>query len=93
MLWTGGAMAFVLVAAAGGGYLYIRHLNGNITSVSDDGASTGGFQTDKAINILLIGTDKRTGAGNRATATRTASGTRTPRSCCTSRRTVRTRPR
>ncbi|MET9461881.1 LCP family protein [Streptomyces canus] len=64
LLWTGGTMAFVLVAAAGGGYLYIRHLNGNITSVSDDGASTGGFQTDKAINILLIGTDKRTGAGN-----------------------------
>ncbi|MDT0487699.1 LCP family protein [Streptomyces doebereineriae] len=64
VLWTGGTMAFVLVAAAGGGYLYIRHLNGNITSVSDDGASTGGFQTDKAINILLIGTDKRTGAGN-----------------------------
>ncbi|MFJ4937400.1 LCP family protein, partial [Streptomyces pseudovenezuelae] len=64
LLWTGGTMAFVLVAAAGGGYLYIRHLNGNITSVSDDGASTGGFQSDKAINILLIGTDKRTGAGN-----------------------------
>ncbi|MFF7643797.1 LCP family protein [Streptomyces canus] len=64
LLWTGGTMAFVLVAAAGGGYLYIRHLNGNITSVSDDGASTGGFQSDKAINILLIGTDKRTGKGN-----------------------------
>ncbi|MEV7071097.1 LCP family protein [Streptomyces sp. NPDC091972] len=64
LLWTGGTMAFVLIAAAGGGYLYIRHLNGNITSVSDDGASTGGFQSDKAINILLIGTDKRTGKGN-----------------------------
>ncbi len=64
VLWTGGTMAFVLIAAAGGGYLYIRHLNSNITSVSDDGASTGGFQSDKAINILLIGTDKRTGAGN-----------------------------
>ncbi|MET9440942.1 LCP family protein [Streptomyces sp. NPDC006610] len=64
VLWTGGGMAFVLLATAGAGYLYIRHLNGNITSVSDDGASTGGFQKDKAINILLIGTDKRTGAGN-----------------------------
>ncbi|MFF0163338.1 LCP family protein [Streptomyces sp. NPDC005263] len=64
LLWTGGTMAFVLVAGAGGAYLYIEHLNGNITSVSDDGASTGGFQKDKAINILLIGTDKRTGAGN-----------------------------
>ncbi|SCE12542.1 MULTISPECIES: LCP family protein, partial [unclassified Streptomyces] len=64
LLWTGGAMAFVLVAGAGGAYLYIKHLNDNITAVSDDGASTGGFQKDKAINILLIGTDKRTGKGN-----------------------------
>ncbi|WP_171108447.1 MULTISPECIES: LCP family protein [Streptomyces] len=64
VLWTGGTMAFVLLAAAGAGYLYINHLNDNITSSSADGASTGGFQKDKAINILLIGTDKRTGAGN-----------------------------
>ena len=64
LLWTGGTMAFVLVAAAGAGYLYIKHLNDNITSVSDDGASTGGFSKGKAINILLIGTDKRTGKGN-----------------------------
>ncbi|MGW1543960.1 LCP family glycopolymer transferase [Streptomyces sp. NPDC002309] len=64
VLWTGGVLAFVLVAGAGAGYLYLDHLNDNIDSVSDDGASTGGFQTDKAINILLIGTDKRTGAGN-----------------------------
>ena len=64
LLWTGGTMAFVLVAAAGGAYLYIKHLNDNITAVSDDGASTGGFDKDKAINILLIGTDKRTGKGN-----------------------------
>ncbi|GAA2451821.1 LCP family protein [Streptomyces glaucus] len=64
LVWTGGTLALVLVAGAGGTYLYIEHLNGNITSVSDDGASTGGFSKDKAINILLIGTDKRTGAGN-----------------------------
>ncbi|MGW0500142.1 LCP family protein [Streptomyces sp. NPDC003007] len=64
LLWTGGTLAFTLVAGAGAGYFYIEHLNGNIASVSDDGASTGGFQKDKAINILLIGTDKRTGKGN-----------------------------
>ncbi|WP_328427224.1 LCP family protein [Streptomyces sp. NBC_00443] len=64
LLWTGGITAFVVVAAAAGAYLYIEHLNDNIQSVSDDGASTGGFSKDKAINILLIGTDKRTGAGN-----------------------------
>ncbi|MYW43495.1 LCP family protein [Streptomyces sp. SID161] len=64
LLWTGGSMAFVLVAVSAAGYLYIKHLNDNITSVSDDGASTGGFRKDEAINILLIGTDKRTGKGN-----------------------------
>ncbi len=65
LLWTGGTMAFVLVGTAGAAYLYLQHLNDNITSVSDDGASTGGFSSDKAINILLIGTDKRTGSGNK----------------------------
>ncbi|MEU1853003.1 LCP family protein [Streptomyces sp. NPDC019990] len=64
LLWTGGAMAFLLVAGSGAAYFYIEHLNGNIASLSDDGASTGGFEKDEAINILLIGTDKRTGAGN-----------------------------
>ncbi|MFE0511895.1 LCP family protein [Streptomyces sp. NPDC058964] len=64
LLWTGGTMAFVLIAVSAAAYLYIQHLNDNITSVSDDGASTGGFSKDKAINILLIGTDKRTGKGN-----------------------------
>ncbi|MFJ3304946.1 LCP family protein [Streptomyces sp. NPDC086549] len=64
LLWTGGSMAFILVAVSAAAYLYIQHLNDNITSVSDDGASTGGFSKDKAINILLIGTDKRTGKGN-----------------------------
>ncbi|WP_030572649.1 LCP family protein [Streptomyces aureocirculatus] len=63
-VWSGGTMAFVVVAAAVGGYLYYQHLNGNITSVSDDGAGTGGFSKDRAINILLVGTDKRSGKGN-----------------------------
>ncbi|MET7295979.1 LCP family protein [Streptomyces griseoloalbus] len=64
LLWTGGTMAFVVLATGVGGYLYLEHLNDNITSVSDDGAGTGGFSKDKAINILVIGTDKRTGSGN-----------------------------
>ncbi|MBC2908291.1 LCP family protein [Streptomyces cupreus] len=64
LLWTGGSMAFLLIATAGAGYLYLDHLNDNIDSVPDDGASTGGFKKDQAINILLIGTDKRTGSGN-----------------------------
>ncbi|AIV36088.1 LCP family protein [Streptomyces sp. MPA0124] len=64
LLWTGGTMAFVILAAGTAGYLYLQHLNDNIESLPDDGASTGGFRKDEAINILLIGTDKRTGSGN-----------------------------
>ncbi|MET8571986.1 LCP family protein [Streptomyces sp. NPDC004783] len=64
LAWTGGTLAFVVLGTAAAGYFYLEHLNDNIQSSPDDGASTGGFQKDKAINILLIGTDKRTGAGN-----------------------------
>ncbi|WP_026179082.1 LCP family protein [Streptomyces hokutonensis] len=64
LMWTGGGLAFVLVAVSAAAYLYIQHLNDNITTASDDGASTGGFSKGKAINLLVIGTDKRTGAGN-----------------------------
>ncbi|MFE9442597.1 LCP family protein [Streptomyces sp. NPDC006602] len=64
LLWTGGGMALVLVATAGGGYLYLKHLEGNVktTDVGDAGASS--FKKDEAFNILVIGTDKRTGEGN-----------------------------
>ncbi|MFD5339244.1 LCP family protein [Streptomyces hawaiiensis] len=64
LVWTGASLALVLVGASGAAYLYYEHLNSNITSVSDDGAGTGGFSKDRAINILLVGTDKRTGKGN-----------------------------
>ncbi|MFD3652445.1 LCP family protein [Streptomyces sp. NPDC058620] len=64
LVWTGGVMAFLLVAVGTGGYLVYQHFNGNLTAVSDDGAGTGGFSKDRAINVLVIGTDKRTGAGN-----------------------------
>ncbi|MFH8534893.1 LCP family protein [Streptomyces tendae] len=64
LLWTCGTMAFVVLAVGAAGYLYLQHLNDNIESLPDDGASTGGFRKDQAINILLIGTDKRTGSGN-----------------------------
>ncbi|WP_030194063.1 LCP family protein [Streptomyces sp. NRRL S-87] len=64
LLITGGSMAFVLVAATVGGYLYYQHLNNNISTVDVDGAGSGGFKPGEPINILVIGTDKRTGAGN-----------------------------
>jgi LCP family protein required for cell wall assembly len=64
LLWTGGSMAFVLVVAAGGGYLYLKHLEGNITTTDVGDAAKSGFSKDEAFNLLIIGTDKRTGAGN-----------------------------
>ncbi|WP_330320502.1 LCP family protein [Streptomyces clavifer] len=64
LVWTGGVMAFLLVGVGTTGYFVYEHFNGKITSVSSDGAGTGGFSKDRAINILVIGTDKRTGAGN-----------------------------
>ncbi|MBT2409657.1 LCP family protein [Streptomyces sp. ISL-12] len=64
LLWTGGTMAFVILAAGTGGYFYLKHLEGNVatTDVGDAGASS--FRKNEAFNILIIGTDKRTGAGN-----------------------------
>ncbi|MEW2118740.1 LCP family protein [Streptomyces sp. NPDC005474] len=64
LLWTGGTMAFVLVAATTAGYLYVKHLEGNVTTTDVGTAGKAGFSKDEAFNILIIGTDKRTGAGN-----------------------------
>ncbi|MFJ4781016.1 LCP family protein [Streptomyces sp. NPDC088762] len=61
---TGGTLAFLLVGGAVGAYLYYDHLNGNLSVTDVAGAGTGGFKKDQAINILVIGTDKRSGAGN-----------------------------
>lgn len=64
LMWTGASLALLLLVTGVGGYLYYQHLNGNINSIADDGASTGGFSKDRAINILVMGTDKRSGEGN-----------------------------
>ncbi|MGW3492452.1 LCP family protein [Streptomyces sp. NPDC001020] len=64
LLWTGGSMAFVLVAVVGAGYLYIKDLEGNITAQDVGAAAKDSFSKDEAFNILIIGTDKRTGKGN-----------------------------
>ncbi|MFF1422476.1 LCP family protein [Streptomyces sp. NPDC058280] len=64
LLWTGGVSAFVLVGASVGGYLVYDHFNGNIATIDVQGAGSGGFKKDQPVNILVIGTDKRTGSGN-----------------------------
>ncbi|MEV5999604.1 LCP family protein [Streptomyces griseomycini] len=64
LLWTGGTMAFVVLAAGVGGYLYLKHLEGNVTTTDVGDAGSSDFKKDEAFNILVIGTDKRTGKGN-----------------------------
>ncbi|MFC8968840.1 LCP family protein [Streptomyces sp. NPDC057094] len=64
LLWTGGTMAFVLIAASGAAYAYLKHLEGNVNSTDIGDSGKDGFSKDEAFNILIIGTDKRTGKGN-----------------------------
>lgn len=64
LLWAGGVTAFVLVGGSVGVYLVYQHFNGNLQTYDVAGAGTGGFKKDEAVNILVIGTDKRTGKGN-----------------------------
>ncbi|MGW3913610.1 LCP family glycopolymer transferase [Streptomyces sp. NPDC005070] len=64
LLWTGGIMALVLVAVTGAAYAYLKHLEGNVQTEDVGSSAKNGFSKDEAFNILIIGTDKRTGAGN-----------------------------
>ncbi|MER7721472.1 LCP family protein [Streptomyces flaveolus] len=64
LLWTGGTTAFVVLVAGVGGYLYLKHLEGNVSTTDVGSAGSSNFSKDEAFNILIIGTDKRTGEGN-----------------------------
>ncbi|MFE6715826.1 LCP family protein [Streptomyces sp. NPDC057695] len=64
LLWTGGTMALVLVAGGTGAYLLYNKLDGNIDVVDPVGAESKGFRKGEPFNVLIIGTDKRTGEGN-----------------------------
>ncbi|WP_345596919.1 LCP family protein [Streptomyces marokkonensis] len=64
LLWAGGSTAFVVLVAGVGGYVYLKHLEGNVTTTDVGSAGSSSFKKDEAFNILIIGTDKRTGAGN-----------------------------
>ncbi|MER6066869.1 LCP family protein [Streptomyces sp. NPDC001792] len=64
LAWTAGGTAFTLVAVGTAGYLYLKHLEGNVTTTDVGDAAKNGFSKNDAFNILIIGTDKRTGKGN-----------------------------
>ncbi|NJQ02719.1 LCP family protein [Streptomyces zingiberis] len=63
LLWTGGVMAFVLLAGGGGAYYVFERINGNLNTV-DVGDAGSDTITDGPMNILVLGTDVRTGKGN-----------------------------
>lgn len=65
LMWTGGVTAFVLVGLSVGGYALYQHFNGNLNTVDVGGSGNKNvFDNNAPINILIIGTDKRTGKGN-----------------------------
>ncbi|MFH8476287.1 LCP family protein [Streptomyces sp. NPDC018000] len=65
LLWTGGTMAFVLVGLSVGGYALYQRFNGNLNTVDiGDAGNKNVADADSPIDILIIGTDKRTGKGN-----------------------------
>lgn len=64
LLWTGGVMAFVVIAGSAGAYALYQKLNGNIDAIDVGDAGSKNVVTDGPMNILIIGTDKRTGKGN-----------------------------
>lgn len=65
LMWTGGVTAFALLTTGAVAYYLYERLDGNLSTIDVAGAGGGtGFKKDQAINILVIGTDKRTGDGN-----------------------------
>ncbi|WP_328327209.1 MULTISPECIES: LCP family protein [unclassified Streptomyces] len=63
LMWTGGVTAFVLIGGSVATYLLYEHFNNNINKIDVVGGTSGSTK-NRAVNILLIGTDKRTGKGN-----------------------------
>ncbi|MFC0602763.1 LCP family protein [Streptomyces palmae] len=63
LIWGGGTLAFLLVGTSVAAYLIYQHLNGNITKV--DVGENNAAVVDGPVNILVIGTDKRSGKGNK----------------------------
>ena len=60
--WGGGTVCVLLVAGCATGYFLYEHFNGNINKV--DVGMNNSAVTDGPVNILVIGTDARSGKGN-----------------------------
>ncbi|MFF2812802.1 LCP family protein [Streptomyces sp. NPDC058000] len=60
--WTAGVVGFVLVAGCGTAFVIYEQLDGNIRKV--DVGEENSAVTDGPVNLLVIGTDARTGKGD-----------------------------
>ena len=60
--WGGGSLALLLVGLGTTGYLVYRHFNDNIDKI--DVGMDNNATTDGPVNILILGTDTRSGKGN-----------------------------
>ncbi|WP_407566606.1 LCP family protein [Streptomyces sp. 184] len=63
LIWTAGGLALVLFLVGTAAFLIYRKLNGNIDKVDVAGEDHAAV-IDGPVNILVMGTDKRTGKGN-----------------------------
>ncbi|GAA2977599.1 LCP family protein [Streptomyces fulvorobeus] len=64
LLWTGGVTAFVIVAGSTVAYALYQKFNGNLATIDVGDAGSSSVTADGPLDILVIGTDKRTGKGN-----------------------------
>ncbi|MEU7640746.1 MULTISPECIES: LCP family protein [unclassified Streptomyces] len=62
LYWTSGVVGFVLVAGCGTAFVIYEQLDGNIKKV--DVGEENSAVTDGPVNLLVIGTDARTGKGD-----------------------------
>lgn len=62
LYWTAGVVSFVLVAGCGAAYFVYQQLDGNISKV-DVGVENEAV-SNGPVNVLIIGTDARSGKGN-----------------------------
>ncbi|MGX2996450.1 LCP family protein [Streptomyces sp. JNUCC 64] len=66
LMWTGGVLGVALIGTSATAYYVYKQLDGNIEKVDVGDAVTGKQKlAGSPLNILLLGTDKRTGKGNR----------------------------
>lgn len=68
--WIALSMAVVILGTAGAGYVLVRHYDGNIDRIKgvfDDRANAPAKAPNNAMNVLLVGSDSRSGKNGKGT--------------------------